>query len=63
MPRCNRPQAGAGFMRFGDNPQLLVRGPASPPFSAADDLDRAVQHHFKVDLTVGFKVDSLGMSR
>jgi hypothetical protein len=63
MPRRNRPHAGAGLMRLGNNPQLFLGSPASPPFSAAEDLNRAVRHRFKVDLKVGFKVDSLGMFR
>jgi hypothetical protein len=60
MPRRNRAQAGAELMRLGDDPQLFLRGPASPPLSAADDLNLGVQHRLKVELTVGFKVDSLG---
>jgi hypothetical protein len=50
-------------MRLGNNPQLLFQTPAPPPFSAANDLDRGVRHRFKVDLTVGFKVDSFGIFR
>jgi len=56
-------QGVGDFGWIGDNPQLLLDSPAPPPFSAANDLNRAVRHRLTVDLTVGFKVDSLGIVR
>ena len=44
-----------------DNPEFLLHTPAAASFPGAKDLDRAVRHDFKVDLKVGFKVDTLAM--
>lgn len=51
-----------GRLRLGDNPKLLFHAPTPTSLSRADDLNRAVGHSFKVDLTVGFKVANFGMS-
>jgi hypothetical protein len=48
---------------LGNQPELLFSAPAPPPFATADDFNRAVRHDFMVDLKVGFKVYSLGISR
>ena len=50
MSRRYRPDAGAGFSRLRDDPQLVVQAPAPPSFPAVDDLDLTVRHLCKVDL-------------
>jgi hypothetical protein len=45
------------FMRFSDDPKLLRQAPTAAPFLAIDDLDCAVLHRFRPDLTERFKVN------
>ena len=61
MARRHSSDTGPRLMRLGNDPQLLFHTPAPPPFACADDLDRAVRHRSKGDLTVDFKVASFGM--
>jgi hypothetical protein len=63
MPRRYRPDAGAGFPRLRNDPQLVVQAPAPPSFPAVDDLDLTVWHLCNVDLKVHFKVVTSAIPR
>jgi hypothetical protein len=63
MPCGNRPHALARLLRLSNDPLLLFHAPAPPPFAGADNLDLTVRQRFKVDLKVGFKVNSFAISQ
>ena len=58
VPRCNFTHAGTRLLRLRHYAQLLLQTPATTTLPAANNLNHAVQHRLKLDLTVRFKADS-----
>ena len=58
MPDCHFTHAGTRLLRLRHYAQLLLQTPATTTFPPANDLNSAVQHRLKLDLTERFKVDS-----
>jgi hypothetical protein len=61
MSRGDLPYAGTRVLRLRDYPQLLFQPPATTTLPAAEDLNRAVRHRLKLDLTERLKVDSISI--
>jgi DDE superfamily endonuclease len=59
MPSGYFPYTCVRLVRLCDNPQLLFEPPAPPTLPTANDLNCAVQHRLKLDLTERLKLDSI----
>ena len=58
VARRNFANTGSRCLRLSHYAQLLLQTPATTTLPAANNLNHAVQHRLKLDLTVRFKVDS-----